>query len=117
MPTNYLVVGSDDIEFSSDGAGYTGIGVIVNASRKDGGDKLELKDRQGNVFAVVYFNDKNECEFESIFDSSVTIPVRGDAISVCGKTNVLVDEIEHKWENEKERMLTIRGTRYAHLTP
>ena len=51
-----------------------------------------------------------------IFDSSTSIPARGDALDICGLSNVRVDEVDHKWENEKERMLTIRGTRYAHLT-
>lgn len=116
MPQNYTVVGDDDVEFSSDGAGYTAIGVIVSATRKLGGDKLEIKDRQGNVYAVVYFNEKNECEIEVIFETGVSVPERGDAIDVCGVTDVLVDEVEHMWENEKERMLKIRGTKYNQIT-
>lgn len=117
MPDNYLIVGTGDIGFGTDSAGYTGIGVIISATRKDGGDKLEIKDRQGNVFIVVYFNAKNECEIEVLFDEETTIPERGDALSLCGLTNVLCDDIEHKWSAGAERKFTIRGTRYAHLTP
>jgi hypothetical protein len=116
MPVNYTIVGDQDIEFGTDGVGYTAIGVIVSASRKLGGDKLEIKDREGNVYAVVYFNEKNECEIEAIFDAGVTIPDRGAAIDVCGVIDVLVDEVEHVWENEKERMLKIRGIKYSRIS-
>lgn len=115
MP-NYTVVGDDDVEFGTAGVGYSAIGVIVSASRKEGGDKLEIKDREGRVYVVIYFNDKDECEIEVIFETGVTVPSRGDAIDVCGVVDVLVDEIEHVWENEKERMLKIRGTKYAGIT-
>lgn len=116
MANTYLIVGDDNIEFGTDGAEYTGIGTIVGADREDGGDKLEIKNRKGNVFAVVYFNDQNQCSFDAIFDSSVDIPVRGDAIDLCGLTDVLVDKIKHKWQEGKERMLTIDATRYEALT-
>lgn len=118
MPSNYLIKGTATApEFSTDGAGYTGIGVIVSADRKDGSDKLEIKDRQGNVVIVVYFNKKNECSIDVIFSSTTTLPVIGDFLSLCGLTNVLCDEINHKWENEKERMLNLKATRYEYLTP
>ncbi len=116
MSNNYLVIGSGNPEFGTDGVGYTAIGVITGAERDDSGDKLELKDRQGNVIAVIYYNDKNECSIDVIFDADATLPVRGDAINVCGLTGVLVDSLTHKWENEKNRMLSIKGTRYANLT-
>jgi hypothetical protein len=114
MPDNYLIVGAGgaNVHFGTGTVGYTGIGVIVSSDRQDGGDKLELKDRQGNVFAVIYFNANNQCSIDVIFDSTVDIPERGDAIDVCGLVGVLVDDVKHKWEREKERMLTITGTRY-----
>ena len=118
MAENYLIVGTAgaDIEFGTTGAEYTGIGTIVSASNKLGGDKLEIKGRDGGVIIVIYFNEKNECEIEVIFDSGNTIPERGDAIDLCGITDPLVDEVEHVWANEKERMLKIRATRYENLT-
>lgn len=115
MPSSFKVVGDSDIEFGTDGVGYTGIGVIVDADRKDGGDKVEIRDRKGNVIAVVYFNDKSECEINVLFETGVTIPARGDDIDICGLIDVLVDEVQHKWANDKERMLGIRGTKYANI--
>lgn len=115
--SNFLIVGTAgaNFEFGTDGAGYTAIGTIVDAKRSDDGDKLELKDRKGAVFVVIYFNDKNECSINVIFDSTVDLPVRGDALSLCELTDVLCDKIEHVWSNEKERMVTITATRYDGL--
>lgn len=116
--STFLIVGTagEDFEFGTDGVGYTGIGTIVSGGRDDTGDKLELRDRKGAVFVVIYFNDKNECTIDVIFDSTVTIPERGDALSLCGLTSVLCDRVQHKWENQRERMLTITGTKYSGLT-
>lgn len=117
MAENYLIVGTAgaDIEFGTGEVGYTAIGTIVSGGHDHGGDKLEIKGRQGGVIAVVYFNDKDECEIEVIFDSSASLPERGDSLSLCGLANVLCDGWKKAWENEKECMLTIRATRYDNL--
>lgn len=116
MPTaNYTIVGSNAVEFGTDGAGATGLGVITSCTRKDGGDKLEIKDRQGNVYIVIYFNAKGECELEVIYDSTLTVPDRGDSMMIGGSVTCLVDEVEHKWSNEKERSMIIRATKYTQL--
>ncbi len=116
--STFLIVGTAgaNVDFGTENAEYSAIGTIVSAERNDTGDKLELKDRNGNVFCVIYFNDKNECTIDVIFDSTVTLPIRGDALSLCGLTDVLCDSIKHKWENEKERMVTITATRYENVT-
>jgi len=114
-PANYRIVGNQNAEFGTESVGGAGIGVILSASRKDSGDKLEIKDTNGNVFIVIYFNDKGECEIKAIFDSTVTLPVRGDTLDICGLVGTLVDEIDHDWDNGRERQVTIRSTFYAHL--
>lgn len=117
MAETFLIKGTAgaNITFGTGDVGYTAIGTIVSATKKLGGDKLEIKGRQGGVIIVIYFNEKNECEIQVIFDSEATLPERGDALSVCGLTNVLCDEVETKWENERETMLNIRGTRYENV--
>jgi hypothetical protein len=117
--SNYLLVGTAgaNVDYGTEGAGYLAIGTIVSAERNDTGDKLEIKDRYGNVVAVIYFNNKGECSIDVIFDSTVTLPTRGAVLSLCGLTDVLCDSIKHKWENDKERMITIAATYYAGVTP
>lgn len=115
--SNYLIVGTAgaDIAMGTTDMGYSAIGTIVSGDRKDSGDILEIKDRYGNVVAKVYFNDKNECSLDAIFDSTVDLPVRGDAISLAGLTDVLVEEITLKWEQSKEKMVNIKGVKNALL--
>jgi len=115
--SNYLLVGTSGANavVGTADAGYNAIGTIVSAERKDSSDQLELKDRYGNVVVVIYFNYKNECTIDVIFDSTVSLPAIGDALSVCGLTIVLVDTITLKWEQGKEKMVTIKATRRANL--
>jgi hypothetical protein len=112
---NYRVVGSNTVVFGTAGL-VTGYGTIVSCKRKHGGDKLELKDEEGRVFCVIYFNDKDECEFTAIFKTDVTLPARGDALSIASLANCRLDDFDIEWQNEKERMLTIRATRYPGVT-
>src|SRR4051812_47154333 len=99
--SNYLIVGTGgaNVEMGTTGAGYSGIGTIISADREDGGEELELKNRYGNTFAIIFFNDRDECSIDVIFKSDLTIPVRGDSLSLCGLTGVLCKKITHKWEN------------------
>jgi len=97
---------------SGDGAS---VGKVQSATKKLGGDKVELLDENGEVFSVIYFNDKNECEFEAIMLSSVTPPVRGDSITIGGLAGCLVDDVELKWVNNNAQMISIRATKYANF--
>ena len=91
------------------------MGKIQSGSKKLGGDKVELLDENGEVFSAVYFNDKNECEFEAIFLAAVILPARGDAITIAGVVNALVDDLEEKWSNNNAKMFIIRATKYANF--
>lgn len=109
MP-NYTIIGSNQVKFGTKDL-VTGFGTILSCKRKRGGDKVELKDEEGRVFCVIYFNDKDECEFNAIFSTDVDLPERGDTVTIAGIA-CLVDDFDVAWENEKERQLTIRATRY-----
>ena len=115
--STFLVKGTAgaNVKMGTAGYGYSGIGTIVSGGRTDTGDILEIKDRYGNVVAKIYFNERNECTFDAIFDSTVDIPVRSDSINIAGLTAVLVDQVDHKWEQGKERMLTIKATKHENL--
>lgn len=108
-----VIKGNNTITWGAgDGAS---MGKVQSATRKLGGDKVELLDENGEVFAVVYFNDKNECEFEAIFLAAVNLPDRGDTITIGGVASCLVDDIEEKWSNVNAKMFTIRATKYANF--
>lgn len=116
--SNFLIVGTAgaDAVIGTEDAGYSAIGTIIDAERKDGSKQLLIPDRYGNTVAIVYFDFQNKCTINVIFDSTVTLPDIGDALSLCGLTDVLVDNIGLKWATEKEKMVTIEATRFANLT-
>lgn len=76
MAETFLIKGTAgaNITFGTSNVGYTAIGTIVSATHKHGGDKLEIKGRQGGVIIVIYFNDKDECEIDVIFDARPRSP-------------------------------------------
>lgn len=91
------------------------LGKVQSSTKKTGSDKVELLDENGEVFTVVYFNEKKECQFEAIFQSSVTLPAIGDTITIGGVATCLVDSIEEKWDNKNAKMFTITATKYANF--
>jgi hypothetical protein len=90
-----------------------GLGVVQSASTKLGGEKVELQDEDGETFCVIYFDDKNECEFEALMQSGVTPPDRGATITIGGVTAALVDEVELRWANKDAQRISIRATKYS----
>lgn len=108
-----VIKGNNTITWGASGG--ASVGKVQSASNKLGGDKVELLDENGEVFTAVYFNDKNECEFEAIMLSAVTPPVRGDSITIGGVVGCYVDDVELKWANNNAKMIVIRATKYANF--
>lgn len=117
MSDTYRIVGTGsgagNVEFGTTGVGYTAVGQVQSGSRKDGGKTLELVTRKGNTFCVIYFDDRGECTLDAIFDSTYTLPARGDAIDVCGLTGCLVMDVSHKWAAGKERGISLTITKFS----
>ena len=107
------IVGNNTITWGA-GAGAS-MGKVQSATQKRGGDKVELLDENGEVFCVIYFNDKDECEFTAIFLSTVTLPARGSTITIGGVAACRVDDYEVMWENTNAKKFTIRATKYANI--
>jgi hypothetical protein len=111
--SNYLIVGTAgaNIVMGTADIGYTAIGTIISGGNDREGSQLVIPDRYGNEVAVVYFNLKNKCTIDVIFDSTVILPALGDALSLMNLTNVLCDKVSLKWANDKEKMVTIEATK------
>ena len=105
------IVGSPvDIVWGSDGVYASGI--ITSARKHVTGDKREIKDNNGNVAVVVYFNEKNECEVTVLAQAAILIPARGTAVTIAD-VSCLVDDTEENWTNEKEKSFNVKATRYV----
>ena len=99
----------DDIIWGTSGVYASGI--ITSARKHTTGDKREIKDNNGNVAVVVYFNEKGECEVSALAQASLNLPTRGDTVTIAG-LDCLCDETEEQWSNEKEKSFTVKATRY-----
>jgi hypothetical protein len=91
-------------------------GIIVTQSNKSGADKDFVLDGQGFAIGAAYFNNKNECSIEVVCESGTTPPEPGDEISIAG-IDCLVDDSEVKWNQKGWKMLSIKATKFANLTP
>ena len=113
MSDTYRIVGTGNIEMGTTGVGYTAVGQIQSSTKKTGGAMIELKTRKGNTFMVVFFDEKKECSLKAIWDSTFTLPARGDAIALCGLTSVLVLDITEDWNTGKEKGISINATQFS----
>lgn len=116
MPANYTIIGDGTIGFGANAVAFTAAGEVQSASSKNTGDKLELKNKHGNTFAVVYFNEHNQGQIDVIWNTTYTPPARGAVISAMGITQFLVDDVEKKWEQGKETKLTLSITNHPFVT-
>lgn len=112
---NYTLIGDGDIVFGTTEVGYTTIGEIQSGGQKKGGDMLELKNRYGNTFVVIFFNEADECTIEAIFDTDYTLPARGDLIDIMSLEDVIVLDWELKWEQGKEKRVSLTCKKWEHV--
>lgn len=97
--------------------GLYGEGVITESgSTRLTGDKVEIEDNDGSAVAVIYFNDKHECSFTMVIQTAAPELARGDAITIGGVTDALVDDVETVWERRDVRKLRVNATKYSGIT-
>lgn len=106
------IKGDNTVLFGANGV-YSGAGIITRGSKKTGGSVLEVKDENSFTVTKIYFDDKNECEFEMIVKTAAPDLARGDFITICGVAACLVDETEEMWEQGGVRKFRVKATKHA----
>lgn len=114
MPEEPIIVGDTSVVWGTDGV-YSE-GYIVSASDRRTGEKLEIQDNNGFTAAVIYFDHKNECQFEMVVKASAPDLKRGDAISIGGVADCLVDDTEKVWGNREVQRFRVNATKYDSIT-
>lgn len=114
MSSNPNIVGDNTVIFGSNGVYGTGQ-IVEDGNKRLTGDKLEIQDNDGNVVTVIYFNDKNECSFLMVVKTAAPSLARGDAITIGGVADCLVDDTEEIWRRGDVRKFRVNATRYAAL--
>lgn len=110
MSTTPTIKGNNTILWGSGGLRASGLISRGRVSRTS--DKSFVLDNNGFTSAVIYFNHRNETEFEAVVETALPEIAIGDPIEVGGIASCLVDDIEIMWENNRERKYRISATAY-----
>lgn len=110
MPEEPIIVGDQSVVWGTEGV-YSE-GYVVSANNRRTGEKLEIQDNNGFTVAVIYFDHKNECQFEIMVKTAAPALERGDAITIGGVANCLVDDTDKVWGNREVQRLRVTATKY-----
>ena len=94
-------------------SGTTLAGLIVSVKNQLTGEMVEVPDNNGFTVAVVYFNDKNECEVEMIIQTAAPTLARGDYVTIMGIANCQVQDITLSWEQKGVRKYNVKACKYV----
>jgi hypothetical protein len=94
--------------------GTYAVGLIKSCRKQNGGDKREIRDNNGKVVVVVYFNDNGEVELVMLAQVSIDLPARGTPITIAGLA-CLTESAEENWRNEQEKEVTLKAHRYPYV--
>jgi len=113
---NPTIKGDNTILWGAGGVyAATGAGFVTRGSKELTGEKTEIKDKDGFTVAVVYFDEKKNVQFEAIVSTAAPALARGDAATICGVANCLIDRVEELWENQDARKYRVYATNYTAL--
>lgn len=114
MPNNPTIKGDNTVIWGT-GGNYAG-GIITSCSKDNTTEKLEVLDNNGYTVAVIYFNQKGECEFEMIVQTSAPTLAHGDQITICGAVNALVENTKQVWAQRDVCKFQVKATKYTGMT-
>ncbi|WP_309400577.1 hypothetical protein [Cerasicoccus maritimus] len=116
MPqTTPVIQGDGTVIWGSGNAHSTGL--IVSGRKLRTADTKTILDNNGFTKSKVWFNHRNECEFEAIVQTAVPEMETGDAITIGGVASCMVDDVEEMWRNNEEAKFRVRATAYDGITP
>lgn len=115
MANTPVIKGNNTVLWGTGGLYGTGE-IVESGSTRLTGDKLEIEDNDGFVVTAIFFNDKHECSFSMVVKTTVPTLKRGDAITIGGVADALVDDMETVWERRDVRKVRVNATKYSGLT-
>jgi hypothetical protein len=111
---NPVIRGDNTVLWGANGVyNGTGSGIVQSGSDELTGEKVEVQDELGQTVAVIFFDDKNNVEFEAIIKTSAPAIARGDGLTICGHAYALVDTVTKLWENKGTQKYRVKATQYA----
>jgi len=114
--SNNAVIKGDNTVLWGTASGTTLAGIIVRVRNQLTGEMVEVPDENGFAVAVIFFNDKNECEVEMIIQTSAPSIPRGTVCTIMGIENCISNDYEQVWEQKGVRKYTLKATAYAGIS-
>ncbi|WP_043585368.1 hypothetical protein [Geminisphaera colitermitum] len=111
MPNNPTIKGDNTVLWGT--GGYYGSAIITTGNRKRSADKAEIRDNNGYVVAVIYYNQNRQASFEMIVQTAAPTLEPGTVITL-GADNLkfMVDDVDEKWAQIDVRKYSINATAY-----
>ena len=108
--------GNRKVVWGTNGLFREGI-IVSSASDQRTSDKEEIKDNDGNVVCIVFFNMQNQTSISAICnsDDAESLPELGDIVEICGKECV-VNDVKLDWNQGASAKFSITATKYDNLS-
>lgn len=112
MNNTPVIIGDDSVIWGTNGV-YGEGNIVASGSKRLTGEKLEVHNNNGFTVAAIYFDDKKECQFEMIVKTAAPELSRGDALTIGGQVDCLLDDMETLWEQRGVKRVRVNATKYA----
>ena len=111
---NVKFVGNGKVIWGSSGVAAEGV-LCEGGSVKKVADKSAITDNDGNTVLLVFFNERNECNFSFLAQVDSVIPEVGDAITIGGAADCIVDDVTETWTKGDAKKIAVNATAYKYL--
>jgi hypothetical protein len=92
---------------SAEGGVLTAQGKLLSVTRKSTAKQFEQEGEQGEVYSVVFYDQREEVTVEVLCKTTAVIPAPGSTLTVAGVTDLLVSDAEVKWQAGGTKKLSI----------
>lgn len=85
------------------------IGKILSCTSKSTAKVTEQEDENGELYAAIFSDQREEVTLEILAKPSAAKPVPGSLITVAGVTDFIVKESDSKWSSAASQKFTVTG--------
>lgn len=102
-----------DIVWGTATAGTLVSGKILSANAKSGGKEFEQEDENGETYAFIQFDDREDISVEVLAKTLGVKPARGDLLTVAGVTDAIVLDADEKWAAGQTKKFAVTLRKYT----
>jgi len=92
---------------STEGGTLTTAGKLLSVDRKTTAKQFEQEGETGEVYSVIFYDQREEVTCEVLCKIAATIPAPGGTITVGGVTDLIVSDVTVKWKAGDTKKLSI----------